>query len=171
MLDELHKLKYHFLQNWNYNSGAGKASKAITFWQYQTSSIQASIQCTNCFARFTATATIKWLISRDHWYSTSVTVKFMAHVVMSAQMNVDVGFSFNGAWSYSVPPVRLVRIQSMVGAALSSLSIFGVNLRIGLDYGLDIRQGSQLHFTDFMSPQSANTTNAVLVSTSTRKDN
>jgi hypothetical protein len=77
----------------------------------------------------------------------------MAHVVMNAQMNVDVGFSFNGALSYSIPPVNLVSIQSMVGAALSSLSLLGVNLRIGLDYGLHIRQGNRLHFTDFMSPQ------------------
>jgi hypothetical protein len=77
----------------------------------------------------------------------------MAHLVMSAQMNVDVGFSFNGAWKSSIPPVRLVRIQSMAGAALSSLSLLGVNLNIGLDYGLDIRQGNRLHFTDFMSPQ------------------
>jgi hypothetical protein len=105
------------------------------------------------------------MIEREHWYSKSVTVKFMAHVVMNAQMNFDVGFSFNGALSHSIPSVRLARLQSMVGAALSSLSIFGVNLRIGLDYGLDIRQGNQLLFTYFTSPQSANITNAVLVST------
>ncbi len=64
----------------------------------------------------------------------------MAHLVMSAQMNVDVGFSFNGALSKSVGPFRLIRIQSMEGALLDSFSLLGINVNLGLDYGVDIRQ-------------------------------
>lgn len=66
----------------------------------------------------------------------------MAHVVMSAQMNVDIGFYFDGMSSKSIGPFRLIRIQSMEQALLSSFSLLGINVNLGLDYGVDIRQDS-----------------------------
>ena len=146
MLEPL-KLKSHFLQNWNYDSfasnygGIDVSKKTIDIWRSQERGGN-TIQCTRCFARFTAKATIKWMIEREHWYSTSWTVRFMAHIEMAAQMNVDVTVNFEG-WSWwNVGPVRLIRLQSMEGALLSAFSLVGVNVQLGLDYGLDIRQGN-----------------------------
>ncbi len=128
-------------QNWNYNPSEGQASRSINL--YQGSGV--SIDCVECFAQFTASATVKYSVEAGVEWSWGIpypyaSVRFMAEISIRAMANIDLKFGFNYAYEYSYTQ-KLASIVPMLDQALSSFSVLGIPLTLRFTYGLDISVG------------------------------
>lgn len=129
------------LQNWNFNQETGAASKSLNLWNGNVGGVDASIDCVSCFAQFKASSTIKYSVAYGtSWLKPYIEFRFMAEVSIRAIANIDLQFSLQYAYEYEYSK-KLASIIPMLDEALSSFSILGFPLTLGVTFGLDITIG------------------------------